>query len=103
MFLTAAPVSWLKCPLHNFLLSFVFSTERGDGNNSTFSIQLSRSGPAEAPHFPESLGLHLQVSPLHPLLFMAGVTRITTENFQKLSEFPQVVQRFQGTFLTGIS
>ncbi len=35
-----------------------------------------------------------QIYPLHPLFVMAGVTRITTENFQELSEFSQVVQRF---------
>ena len=102
MFLPAAPVSWLKCAFHNFLLSFVFSTEKGDGTNFAPSIQLHRSGPAEGPHTPESPRLLLQAYPLHPLPLMAGVTRITTKNFQKLSEFSQVVQRLQGAFLTGI-
>ncbi len=51
---------------------------------------------------PRNPWLALQNQPLHPLPLVTAVARITTENFQELSELLQVVQRFQGVFFAGV-
>ena len=70
----------------------------------TLPLRFNSTGAAQrkAPIPRKARDYFFRLNPLHSLPLMAGVTRITTKNFQKLSELSQVVQRLQGAFLTGI-